>query len=122
MINDIHKIKLPSGSRHPEAIAIYVPGDGNFNMFGCHKVGQDWKFSKVITEPESYLNEFLGECLNQGMFVMDCRLQAKAERPGMETATPIVIANRGIDLKVAMSAVSALHHWLVEWANSKEQD
>lgn len=96
---------------HPAVIVIYVPGDGQMHMVGCHRdnvVG--WKYSKWSLLPESELDGFTGEMMRVfGMFHLDMRHLANIKTPGMRNATPVILITPGVTAAEASEAFSRLH-------------
>lgn len=92
----------------PEAIIIYVQ-PAEIHMVGAGRKNGKWLYSKPLIRPISELNSFTAGCLEDGMFVLDLRKSAKIKQPGMERATPIVIANTGVDIRDAVQAMAILH-------------
>lgn len=104
---------------HPEVVIIYVPSDGQAHCIGAGRKGGKWLYSKLTYIPVSGLNQFIREELvSRGMIVFDVRKAAKQLIPGMEDATPIIVHQKHVPLKIAIQAFEQLHRAILE---SEEQ-
>lgn len=97
-----------TGIREPEVFIIYVHED-EMHMTGAHLTNGEWSYSKWLIRPKSELHSFKAECLKLGMFVLDVRHLANLRKPGMGSATPVLIANNGVDIQLAVEAMAKLH-------------
>src|SRR5690606_31061703 len=104
-------------AKHPDAIIIFTPGDGQAHMVGAHKQPQGWRYSAWTFLPEKRLNGFIDNLKRMGMVLVDAREAASQHTPGMGRATPILLANSvdGLDdaveaYKQVLAAVLAGRH------------
>jgi hypothetical protein len=53
------------------------------------------------------------------MTVIDARIAADLQRPGMSTATPIVIVEKGLPARLGVEAMELLHRAILKTADEE---
>jgi hypothetical protein len=84
----------------PQGLVIWLPGDGNFHMIGISNTTGKWLGSGWVIRPEKELNGFLDVARQDGSVVLNMRNKASKINPGMEKAVPILVASKGVPLKL----------------------
>jgi hypothetical protein len=107
--------------KQPDVVLIYFPSDGGAaNCIGCQRVNREWKYSNIVFIPQNEVQDMIREELvSRGMRVFDRRESAKAQNPGMEAATPIIVYSARVPLTKALDAFETFHRAVLELPESE---